>query len=159
MLDIRKIGKKLNISEDDLILYGNDKAKIKLDYYNSIKDRENGKLVLVTAITPTKAGEGKTTCTIGLIDGLNKIGVKALGALREPSLGPVFGLKGGAVGGGKASIIPSEDINLHFTGDMHALTSSINLISSIIDNHIFQGNELNIDPNNVVWPRDRKSVV
>ena len=153
MLDIRKIAKKLGINEEDIILYGNDKAKIKLDYYKSIQDRENGKLVLVTAITPTKAGEGKTTCTIGLIDGLNKIGVKALGALREPSLGPVFGLKGGAVGGGKASIIPSEDINLHFTGDMHALTSSINLISSIVDNHIFQGNELNIDPNNVVWPR------
>jgi formate--tetrahydrofolate ligase len=109
--------------------------------------------VLVTAITPTKAGEGKTTTSIALQDGLNYIGVPSMLCLREPSSGPVFGIKGGATGGGKASIIPSEDINLHFTGDMHALTSSINLISAVIDNHIFQGNQLRIDPNRILWKR------
>ena len=153
MLDIRKIGKKLNISEEDLILYGNDKAKIKLDYYNSIKDRENGKLVLVTAITPTKAGEGKTTTSIALAEGLAKIGQKAMLVLREPSLGPVFGIKGGATGGGKATIEPREDINLHFTGDMHALTSSINLIAAIIDNSLYRGNPLGIDADRIMWSR------
>ena len=151
--NIYEISRKLGISDEYIEPYGQYKAKIHLDYLDVLKERKNGKLVLVTAITPTKAGEGKTTTTISLLDGLNRIGVKTVAALREPSLGPVFGLKGGATGGGKVTIEPSEDINLHFTGDMHALTSSINLISAVLDNHIYQGNELNIDPNNVVWKR------
>lgn len=151
MENIISIGKKINLSAENLILYGDDKAKIK-STYKDFKNK-NGKLVLVTAITPTKAGEGKTTSTIGLVDGLNKLNKKAIAILREPSLGPVFGLKGGAIGGGKSIIVPSEDINLHFTGDMHALTSSINLISAIIDNHIYQGNSLNIDPTKICWKR------
>lgn len=153
MKNIIDIAKKLNIKSDDLILYGNDKAKIKESYILNTSKNEKGKLILVTAITPTKAGEGKTATTIGLVDGLNKIGRKALGCLREPSLGPVFGLKGGAVGGGKETIEPQDDINLHFTGDLHALTSSIDLISAIIDNHIFMGNQLNINPNKILWKR------
>jgi formate--tetrahydrofolate ligase len=153
MEKIFDIAKKLGIPEDELIPYGYDKAKIQLEYYKQIENRKNGKLVLVTAITPTKAGEGKTTTSIALCNGLNRVGKKAIVVLREPSLGPVFGLKGGAIGGGKSIIVPADDINLHFTGDMHALTSSINLISAIIDNHIFQGNELQIDPNNIVWKR------
>lgn len=153
MLHINEIIKKLGIPQDQVILYGNDKAKVKLSYFNEIRKKENGRLVLVTAITPTKAGEGKTTTVIGLVDGLNKIGRKAVAALREPSLGPVFGVKGGATGGGLSSIVPSEDIDLHFTGDLHALTSSINLISAIIDNHIFQGNQLNINPNDITRKR------
>ena len=152
--NIGKVAKKCGICEDFLEYYGNCKAKINFNkIWNEVKYNEDGKLVLVTAITPTKAGEGKTTTTIALIDGLAKIKQKAIGCLREPSLGPVFGLKGGATGGGKVTIEPHEDINLHFTGDMHALTSSINLISAIIDNHIYQGNELNIDPNKIVWKR------
>ena len=152
--NIGKVAKKFGICEDFLEYYGNCKAKINFNkIWNEVKYNEDGKLVLVTAITPTKAGEGKTTTTIALIDGLAKIKQKAIGCLREPSLGPVFGLKGGATGGGKVTIEPHEDINLHFTGDMHALTSSINLISAIIDNHIYQGNELNIDPNKIVWKR------
>lgn len=150
MNKIIDISKKLGIKENDLMLYGDYMAKIKL---NNVEPYSSSKLVLVTAITPTKAGEGKTTTTIGLVDGLNKINKKATGVLREPSLGPVFGLKGGACGGGKSSLFPDEDINLHFTGDMHALTSSINLISAIIDNHIYQGNELNINPNKIIWKR------
>ena len=153
MKNIFEIAKKANINEKYIIPYGYDKAKIDLSIMEELKDKPNGKLVLVTAITPTKAGEGKTTTSIGLHDGLNLIGVPSLVALREPSLGPVFGIKGGATGGGRASVIPSEEINLHFTGDMHALTSSINLISAIIDNHIFQGNQLDIDPNRILWKR------
>lgn len=153
MNNIFEIAKKAKIDEKYLIPFGYDKAKIDLKIMDELKDCPNGKLVLVTAITPTKAGEGKTTTSIGLHDGLNAIGVPSMVALREPSLGPVFGIKGGATGGGKASVIPSEDINLHFTGDMHALTSSINLISAVIDNHIFQGNELGIDPNRILWKR------
>ena len=152
--NIGKVAKKFEICEEFLEYYGKYKAKIDFDkLYANLKNEKDGKLVLVTAITPTKAGEGKTTTTVALIDGLAKIQQKAIGCLREPSLGPVFGLKGGATGGGKVTIEPQEDINLHFTGDMHALTSSINLISAIIDNHIYQGNELNIDPNKIVWKR------
>ena len=153
MKNIFEIAKKAGIKDEYVIPYGYDKAKIDLSIMDELKDKENGKLVLVTAITPTKAGEGKTTTSIGLHDGLNLIGVPSMVALREPSLGPVFGIKGGATGGGKASVISSEEINLHFTGDMHALTSSINLISAVIDNHIFQGNQLNIDPNRILWKR------
>ena len=152
--NIGKVAKKFGICEEFLEYYGKYKAKVDFDkLYANFKNEKDGKLVLVTAITPTKAGEGKTTTTIALIDGLAKIQQKAIGCLREPSLGPVFGLKGGATGGGKVTIEPQEDINLHFTGDMHALTSSINLISAIIDNHIYQGNELKIDPNKIVWKR------
>ena len=148
-----EIAKIAGIPEKYVEPFGFYKAKISMDYYDKIKKNPTGKLVLVTAITPTKAGEGKTTTSIALTEGLGKIKQKAMLCLREPSLGPVFGIKGGATGGGLASIAPIEEINLHFTGDMHALTSSINLISAIIDNHIFQGNELNIDPNKVVWTR------
>ena len=150
MGNIFDIAKKLNINEKYIIPFGYDKAKISLKINDELKDRPNGKLVLVTAITPTKAGEGKTTTSIGLDDGLNYIGVPSLVCLREPSLGPVFGIKGGATGGGKALVVPSEDINLHFTGDMHALTSSINLIAACIDNSIWQGNELRINPERVL---------
>ncbi len=153
MLNIFDVAKKLCINQDYLIPYGYDKAKIDLKINELLKEKVDGKLVLVTAITPTKAGEGKTTTSIALTDGLNNIGIKSLLCLREPSLGPVFGIKGGATGGGKASVIPSEEINLHFTGDMHALTSSINLISAVVDNHIFHGNELHIDPSRILWKR------
>ena len=153
MLDIYQVAEKAGIKKEYVIPYGLDKAKVDLRINEELKDQPNGKLVLVTAITPTKAGEGKTTTSIALQDGLRYLGVKSMLCLREPSLGPVFGLKGGATGGGRASVIPSEDINLHFTGDMHALTSSINLISAVIDNHIFQGNELRIDPNRIIWKR------
>ena len=153
MGNIFDIAKKLNINEKYIIPFGYDKAKISLKIMDELKNKPDGKLVLVTAITPTKAGEGKTTTSIGLHDGLNYIGVPSLVCLREPSLGPVFGIKGGATGGGKALVIPSEDINLHFTGDMHALTSSINLIAACIDNSIWQGNELNINPERVLWKR------
>src|SRR5574344_762610 len=153
LLKIQNVAKKIGISDDYLEMYGDLKAKIKPTFYSEVKNNKDGKLVLVTAITPTKAGEGKTTTSIALLDGLAKIKQKALLCLREPSMGPVFGLKGGATGGGKVTIEPSKDINLHFTGDMHALTSSINLISAVIDNHIYQGNELNIDPTKVVWNR------
>ena len=153
MKNIYEIAKKLNINEDYVIPYGKDKAKIDLKILEEVKNNKDGKLVLVTAITPTKAGEGKTTTSIALHDGFAKINQPSLLCLREPSLGPVFGIKGGATGGGLASVIPSEDINLHFTGDMHALTSSINLISAVIDNHIFRGNELRIDPTRIIWKR------
>jgi len=148
---IDEIAKKAHISEEALEPYGRYKAKIDLSKINI--SQKQGKLVLVTAITPTKAGEGKTTTSIALAEGFGKINQDALLCLREPALGPVFGIKGGATGGGLASIAPSEDINLHFTGDMHALTSSINLISAVIDNLIFQGNPLNIDPERVTWKR------
>ena len=153
MQHIVKIAAKAGIKEEYVIPYGNDKAKISSKILDEVKNNKNGKLVLVTAITPTKVGEGKTTSSICIHDGMHKNGVNSLLCLREPSLGPVFGLKGGATGGGKATVIPTEDINLHFTGDMHALTSSINLISAIIDNHIFQGNELGIDPSRIIWKR------
>ena len=153
MKNIYEIAKKAGIDEKYIIPYGNDKAKIDMSILSELKGKENGKLVLVTAITPTKAGEGKTTTSIALQDGMAYNGQKSLLCLREPSLGPVFGIKGGATGGGKASVIPINDINLHFTGDMHALTSSINLIAAIIDNHIYQGNVLGINPEKIVWKR------
>lgn len=153
MKNIYEIAGKINVAEDYIIPYGKDKAKIDLAIKEKVKGNKDGKLVLVTAITPTKVGEGKTTTSIALTDGMNYNGVPSLLCLREPSLGPVFGIKGGATGGGLASVTPSEDINLHFTGDLHALTSSINLIGAIIDNHIFQGNELGIDPNRILWKR------
>ncbi|MDR7869276.1 MAG: formate--tetrahydrofolate ligase [Tissierellaceae bacterium] len=153
MEPIFKVAEKLGISEDNLIHYGKYKAKISLDLFDDLKDKEDGKLVLVTAISPTPAGEGKTTTNIGLSMGLNKIGKNAITAIREPSLGPSFGIKGGAAGGGYAQVVPMEDINLHFTGDFHAITTAHNLISALLDNHIQQGNELGIDPRRIVWKR------
>ncbi len=147
------IAKKINIPEKYLEKYGNYKAKIDNDIFEIIKDNKDGKLILVTAINPTKAGEGKSTITIGLADGLNKINKNVIACLREPSLGPVFGLKGGATGGGYSQVVPMEDINLHFTGDMHAITTANNLVSAILDNHIYQGNSLNINPEKIVWKR------
>ncbi len=148
---INKIAKKLNIDEDDIECYGKYKAKISNSAYEKIKNEKDGKLVLVTAINPTPLGEGKTTVSIAIADGLSKIGKKSILALREPSLGPVFGIKGGATGGGYVQVAPMEDINLHFTGDIHAITSANNLLSSMIDNHIYFGNELDI--NEVTWKR------
>lgn len=148
--NIKEVAITIGLKEEDLILYGNNKAKI---IHPFDLENQDGKLVLMTAITPTSAGEGKTTMAIALHDGLWKTGTKSLLCLREPSLGPVFGIKGGATGGGKAKLYPSDDINLHFTGDLHALTSSINLIAAVIDNHIFQGNELNLDPKRITWKR------
>jgi formate--tetrahydrofolate ligase len=153
MKPIMQIGKALGIPEKDLIPYGHTKAKVHLDYINSLSSKKDGKLILVTAISPTPAGEGKTTTTVGLGDGLNRIGKKAMVCLREPSLGPCFGMKGGAAGGGYAQIVPMEDINLHFTGDFHAITSAHNLLSAMIDNHIYWGNELGIDTRRVAWRR------
>ncbi|HUQ38493.1 MAG TPA: formate--tetrahydrofolate ligase [Aestuariivirga sp.] len=153
MKPIMEIGKALGIPEKDLIPYGHTKAKVHLDYINSLSSKKDGKLILVTAISPTPAGEGKTTTTVGLGDGLNRIGKKAMVCLREPSLGPCFGMKGGAAGGGYAQIVPMEDINLHFTGDFHAITSAHNLLSAMIDNHIYWGNELGIDTRRVAWRR------
>lgn len=153
LIPITEVASKAGIEQKYVIPYGSYKAKIDLSIMDEVASNQDGKLVLVTAITPTKAGEGKTTTSIALAEGFGKINQKALLCLREPSLGPVFGLKGGATGGGLASIAPSEDINLHFTGDMHALTSSINLISAVIDSHIYFGNELNIDPNRITWKR------
>lgn len=150
---IVKVAENFGIDPDDLELYGKYKAKLSDELYNKNKDNKDAKLVLVTAINPTPAGEGKTTVTIGLSQALNKIGVKSLVALREPSLGPCMGIKGGAAGGGYSQVVPMEDINLHFTGDIHAMTTANNLLSSVIDNHIHQGNALGIDPNNVVWKR------
>ncbi|MEI0562381.1 formate--tetrahydrofolate ligase [Brachyspira pilosicoli] len=150
---IDEIAKMLNLTDEDYEVYGKYKAKIELSVLNKLKDKKDGKLVLVTAITPTPAGEGKSTVTIGLTQGLNKIGKNAVAALREPSLGPVFGIKGGACGGGYAQIVPMEDINLHFNGDFHAIGSANNLISACIDNHIKQGNELKIDTNKIIFKR------
>ena len=150
---IREIAEKLNITEDELELYGKYKAKISLDAWQRVKDRPNGKLVLVTAINPTPAGEGKTTTSVGLADAFHKQGKKTVVALREPSLGPCFGLKGGAAGGGYAQVVPMEDINLHFTGDFHAITTAHNLLAAVLDNHIQQGNALDIDVRRVVWKR------
>lgn len=153
MKKIAEVAEEYGILDDELELYGKYKAKISLDIFNRLKDKEDGKLILVTAITPTPAGEGKSTTTIGLGQALNKIGKKAIIALREPSLGPVFGVKGGAAGGGYAQVVPMEDINLHFTGDMHAITTANNLLSAAIDNHINHGNALNIDIRQIVWKR------
>ena len=150
---IFEIGKSINIPESDLLPFGHDKAKVSQSFINSVQDRKNGKLILVTAINPTPAGEGKTTTTVGLGDGLNRIGKKAMICIREASLGPNFGMKGGAAGGGYAQIVPMEDMNLHFTGDFHAITSAHSLLSAMIDNHIYWGNELSIDLRRVVWRR------
>ena len=150
---IQEIGAKLGISSDDLLPYGHDKAKVSQSFINSVQDRTDGKLILVTAINPTPAGEGKTTTTVGLGDGLNRIGKNAAVCIREASLGPNFGMKGGAAGGGYAQIVPMEEMNLHFTGDFHAITSAHNLLSAMIDNHIYWGNELEIDLRRVVWRR------
>ena len=150
ILSVDKIADKVGIKADDLEFYGKYKAKISPD---CIKVNKNGKVILVTAISPTPAGEGKSTTTIGLTDALNKLGKNTMVALREPSFGPVMGVKGGAAGGGYAQVIPMEDINLHFTGDLHAITTATNAIAAILDNHIFQGNELNIDPTRIIWHR------
>ncbi|MDE1130162.1 MAG: formate--tetrahydrofolate ligase [Ascidiaceihabitans sp.] len=152
-LPIQEIGAKLGISSDDLLPYGHDKAKVSQEFINSVQDREDGKLILVTAINPTPAGEGKTTTTVGLGDGLNRIGKNACVCIREASLGPNFGMKGGAAGGGYAQVIPMEEMNLHFTGDFHAITSAHSLLSAMIDNHIYWGNSLEIDTRRVVWRR------
>ena len=153
MLHIREVAAKVGIEEEDLEFYGKYKAKLSDELMERVKDRPDGKLVLVTAINPTPAGEGKTTITVGLGEAMAKLGKKALIALREPSLGPCFGIKGGAAGGGYAQVVPMEDLNLHFTGDFHAITSANNLLAAILDNHIQQGNALGIDPRQVVWKR------
>ena len=150
---IQQIGEKLGIPYEALLPYGHDKAKIEQDFITGLADRPNGKLILVTAINPTPAGEGKTTTTVGLGDGLNRIGKKAAICIREASLGPNFGMKGGAAGGGYAQVVPMEEMNLHFTGDFHAITSAHNLLSAMIDNHIYWGNTLGIDERRVVWRR------
>ena len=153
MEPIQKVAAKIGIPEDALEYYGKYKAKLSFDYLKSIQDQPQGKLILVTAINPTKAGEGKSTTTVGLGDALNRLGKKTMMALREPSLGPVFGLKGGATGGGYAQVVPMEDINLHFTGDMHAITTTNNLVCACLDNSIHQGNPLHIDPTKVTFKR------
>ena len=150
---ITEIAEKIGLTEDDIELYGKYKCKINLDVLKKNKSGKKGKLVLVTAINPTAAGEGKSTVTIGLADAMWKEGKKAVIALREPSLGPVFGIKGGAAGGGYAQVVPMEDINLHFTGDMHAITSTNNLLAAAIDNHIHQGNTLGIDSRRIIFKR------
>ena len=153
MKPIRDVAASIGLSEDDIELYGKHKAKVSLQVWERLKNKPNGKLVLVTAITPTPAGEGKTTNTVGLGQALNRLGKKAIIALREPSLGPSFGVKGGAAGGGYAQVVPMEDINLHFTGDIHAVTTAHNLLAAMLDNHLHQGNNLNIDPRQVVLRR------
>ena len=150
---IQEVGAHLGIPAEHLLPYGHDKAKVSQDFINSVQDQKNGKLILVTAINPTPAGEGKTTTTVGLGDGLNKIGKNAMICIREASLGPNFGIKGGAAGGGYSQVIPMEDMNLHFTGDFHAITSAHSLLSAMIDNHIYWGNDLGIDTRRVVWRR------
>ena len=153
MEPIKNVAAKLDIAEDELELYGKYKAKLSDELWENIKDREDGKLILVTAINPTPAGEGKTTTSVGLGEAFGKLNKKAVIALREPSLGPCFGIKGGAAGGGYAQVVPMEDLNLHFTGDFHAITSANNLLAALLDNHIQQGNQLGIDPRQVVWKR------
>src|SRR5438105_7055924 len=153
MQRITELAKKLGIPEDALEPYGHYKAKVSLAYMDSLQNRKDGKLILVTAISPTPAGEGKTTTTVGLGDALNKIGKKAVICLREPSLGPVFGMKGGAAGGGYAQVVPMEDINLHFTGDFNAIALAHNLLAAMIDNHINHGNELGFDVRRIAWKR------
>ncbi len=152
-LPIQEIGAKIGISSDDLLPYGHDKAKVSQDFINSVQGKKDGKLILVTAINPTPAGEGKTTTTVGLGDGLNRIGKNAVICIREASLGPCFGMKGGAAGGGYAQVIPMEEMNLHFTGDFHAITSAHNLLSAMIDNHVYWGNALDIDIRRISWKR------
>lgn len=153
MKPIAEVGAKVGVPADALLNYGPYKAKVSFDFINSQKNKKDGKLILVTAISPTPAGEGKTTTTVGLGDGLNRIGKKAMMCLREPSLGPCFGVKGGAAGGGYAQVVPMEDINLHFTGDFHAITSAHNLLSALLDNHIYWGNVLGLDPRRIGWKR------
>ena len=150
---IFEIGAKLGIPAESLVPYGHDKAKISPDFIAAQKGRPDGKLILVTAINPTPAGEGKTTTTVGLGDGLNRIGKRAIICVREPSLGPCFGVKGGAAGGGYAQVVPMEDINLHFTGDFHAITAAHNLLSAMVDNHIYWGNALDLDLRRITWKR------
>ena len=153
MKPIGQVAESIGISEDELEFYGKYKAKLSDELWDRIKDNENGKLVLVTAINPTPAGEGKTTTTVGLGDALTRLGKRTVIALREPSLGPCFGIKGGAAGGGYAQVVPMDELNLHFTGDFHAITSANNLLAAMLDNHIQQGNALRIDPRQVVWKR------
>ncbi|MDR2465129.1 MAG: formate--tetrahydrofolate ligase, partial [Streptococcaceae bacterium] len=153
MKPVLEIASKLGVTPDDLELYGHYKAKLSMKKINQLADEKDGKLILVTAINPTPAGEGKSTVTIGLGDAFNQLGEKTVIALREPSLGPVMGIKGGATGGGYAQVLPMEDINLHFTGDMHAITTANNALSALLDNHVQQGNELNIDLRRVIWKR------
>lgn len=153
MKHIKDVASVLHIAEDDLEFYGKYKAKLSDELWEKVKDNQDGKLILVTAINPTPAGEGKTTTTVGLGQAFGKMGKKAIIALREPSLGPCFGIKGGAAGGGYAQVVPMEDLNLHFTGDFHAITSANNLLAAMLDNHMQQGNTLNIDPNQIVWKR------
>ncbi|MCH4890735.1 formate--tetrahydrofolate ligase [Acidaminobacter sp. JC074] len=153
MKHISEIAKSVGLNDQDLELYGNHKAKVHLDVISRNENKEDGKLILVTAINPTAAGEGKTTTNVGLSMGLNKIGKKTFTALREPSLGPCFGVKGGAAGGGYAQVVPMDDINLHFTGDIHAVTTANNLLAALIDNHMHQGNKLNLDPKRITWRR------
>lgn len=155
MKPIGDIAKKAHLTEDDIEQYGKYKAKVDLSLLKK-SDRKDGKLILVTAMTPTPAGEGKTTTTIGLADGLSRIGKDVTVALREPSLGPVFGVKGGAAGGGRAQVVPMEDINLHFTGDFHAIGAANNLLAAMLDNHIKQGNALRIDVSKITWKRWHK---
>jgi formate--tetrahydrofolate ligase len=153
MLHIREVADKLSITEDDLEYYGRYKAKLTEEYLSKVQGNKKGKLILVTAINPTPAGEGKTTTSVGLGDALNRLGYKTVIALREPSLGPCFGIKGGAAGGGYAQVVPMEDLNLHFTGDFHAITAANNLLAALLDNHIQQGNELGIDTRQIIWKR------
>ena len=153
MLRVTEIAARLGIPEEHLEPYGHYKAKVSLDYIDTLADRPDGRLILVTAISPTPAGEGKTTTTVGLGDALNRIGKKAVICLREPSLGPVFGMKGGAAGGGYAQVVPMEDINLHFTGDFNAIGLANNLLAALIDNHIHHGNELGFDVRRIAWKR------
>lgn len=153
LLPIREVAEKLDITEDELELYGKYKAKLSDEYMERISKNPDGKLILVTAINPTPAGEGKTTTSVGLGQAFGRLGKKAVIALREPSLGPCFGIKGGAAGGGLSQVVPMEDLNLHFTGDFHAITSANNLLAAMLDNHIQQGNELGIDTRSVVWKR------
>src|SRR4029453_83122 len=153
IIDIAR--EKLGIAPEHLEPYGHYKAKVSMDFIKSLKSRPNGKLILVSAITPTPAGEGKTTTTVGLTDALNHIGKKAMLCLREPSLGPSFGMKGGAAGGGYAQVVPMEDINLHFTGDFHAIGAANNLLAAMVDNHVYWGNELGIDQRRITWRRIR----
>ncbi|MDO4754069.1 MAG: formate--tetrahydrofolate ligase, partial [Bacillota bacterium] len=152
-LHIKEIAENVGIPEEALELYGNYKAKVDQKFIDSLENKPNGKLILVTAINPTSAGEGKTTVNVGLSMALNKIGKKTFTALREPSLGPCFGVKGGAAGGGYAQVVPMEDINLHFTGDIHAVTAANNLMSALLDNHLMHGNQLRIDPDRILWRR------
>mgnify|MGYP000803213502 FL=1 len=151
--NIKDVAAKVGVTEDELEMYGKYKAKLSDELIHRVENNEDGKLVLITAINPTPAGEGKTTISLGLTEALNQKGISAIAALREPSLGPCFGIKGGAAGGGYAQAVPMEDLNLHFTGDFHAITSANNLLAAMLDNHIHQGNALGIDTKRIVWKR------